>query len=82
MANRAEQMICASGNLSSLDRQLALLYRQSWDQADEKKRAALLGSRQRFNDRREACSSPNCMTTEYLSRLKEISDIMAGRAQR
>lgn len=82
LANRAEQMICASGNLSSLDRQLALLYRQSWDQADEKKRAALLGTRQRFNDRREACSSPNCMTTAYLSRLKEISDIMAGRAPR
>lgn len=82
LANRADQMICASGNLSSLDRQLALLYRQSWDQADEKKRAALLDSRQRFNDRREACNSPNCMTTAYLSRLKEISDIMAGRAQR
>ena len=82
LTNRADQMICASGNLSSLDRQLSLLYRQSWDEADEKKRAALLGSRQRFNDRREACSSPNCMTTAYLSRLKEISDIMAGRAQR
>ena len=82
LANRADQMICVSGNLSSLDRQLALLYRQSWDQADEKKRAALLGSRQRFNDRREACGSPNCMTTAYLARLKEISDIMAGRAQR
>ena len=82
LANRADQMICASGNLSSLDRQLALLYRQSWNQADDKKRAALLGSRQRFNDRRDACSSPNCMTTAYLSRLKEISDIMAGRTQR
>ena len=82
LTNRADQMICASGNLSSLDRQLSLLYRQSWNEADEKKRAALLGSRQRFNDRREACSSPNCMTTAYLSRLKEISDIMAGRSQR
>ena len=81
LANRADQMICASGNLSSLDRQLALLYRQSWNQADEKKRVALLGGRQRFNERREACSSPNCMTTAYLSRLKEITDIMAGRAQ-
>ena len=80
--SKADQMICASGNLSSLDRQLALLYRQSWNQADEKKRAALLGSRQRFNDRRAACGSPNCMTTAYLSRLKEISDIMAGRTTR
>lgn len=79
--SKADQMICASGNLSSLDRQLTLLYRQSWNQADEKKRAALLGSRQRFNDRRAACGSPNCMTTAYLSRLKEISDIMAGRVR-
>jgi len=77
--SRAEQIVCANTNLSSLDRQLSLLYRQSWNQADEKKRAALLGTRQRFNDRRQACASPNCMTTAYLSRLKEISDIMAGR---
>jgi hypothetical protein len=77
--SRAEQIVCGNTNLSSLDRQLSLLYRQSWDQADEKRRAALLGTRQRFNDRREACSSPNCMTTAYLSRLKEVSDIMAGR---
>ena len=77
--SRAEQIVCANTNLSSLDRQLSLLYRQSWNQADEKRRAALLGTRQRFNDRREACASPNCMTTAYLSRLKEISDIMAGR---
>jgi len=77
--SRAEQIVCGNTNLSSLDRQLSLLYRQSWNQADEKKRAALLGTRQRFNDRRGACGSPNCMTTAYLSRLKEISDIMAGR---
>lgn len=79
--SRAEQLVCANTNLSSLDRQLTLLYRQSWNRADEKRRAALLDTRQRFNDRREACASPNCMTTAYLSRLKEISDIMAGRKQ-
>lgn len=71
--------VCGNTNLASLDRQLSLLYRQSWNQADEKRRAALLGTRQRFNERRDACVSPNCMTTAYLSRLKEISDIMAGR---
>ena len=79
--SRADQLVCSSTNLSSLDRQLSLLYRQSWNQADDKRRAALLGTRQRFNDRREACGSSNCMTTAYLSRLKEISDIMAGRKQ-
>ena len=73
--------MCASANLSSLDRQLTLLYRQSWKQADDQKRAALIGTRQRFNDRREACGTSNCMTTTYVSRLREISDIMAGKGQ-
>ena len=74
-----DRMICANSNLASLDRQLALLYGQSWKQADETKRAALVGTRQRFNERRDACGSPNCMTTAYVSRLREISDIMAGK---
>jgi uncharacterized protein len=74
-----DRMICANSNLASLDRQLALLYGQSWKQADENKRAALVGTRQRFNERRDACGSPNCMTTAYVSRLREISDIMAGK---
>jgi uncharacterized protein YecT (DUF1311 family) len=80
-SSRSQRIVCASGNLSSLDRQLTLLYRQSWKQADEEKRAALLGTRQRFNDRRESCDTSNCMTTAYVSRLREISDIMAGNGQ-
>ena len=80
-SSRSQQIVCASANLSSLDRQLTLLYRQSWKQADEQKRAALIGTRQRFNDRREACGTSNCMTNTYVSRLREISDIMAGKGQ-
>ena len=79
--SRSERIVCADGNLSSLDRQLALLYRQSWKEADERKRAALVGTRQRFNDRRDACGSSNCMTTAYVTRLREISEIMAGKGQ-
>lgn len=80
-ATRSDRIVCANDNLSSLDRQLALLYRQSWKEADERKRAALVGSRQRFNDRRDACGSSNCMTTAYVTRLREISEIMAGKDQ-
>jgi curved DNA-binding protein CbpA len=80
-ASQSDRLVCADGNLSTLDRQLALLYRQSWKQADAKKRAALIGTRQRFNDRRAACGSSNCMTTAYVTRLREISDIMAGKDQ-
>lgn len=80
--NDASRMICSNDNLASLDRQLASFYRQSWEQADEPRRAALVGSRQRFNERRNACGSQNCMTGVYVARLREISDIMAGRKQR
>ena len=80
-SSRSQRIVCGDENLSSLDRQLALLYRQSWKEADEKKRAALIGTRQRFNDRRDACGSSNCMTTAYVTRLREISEIMAGKDQ-
>jgi uncharacterized protein len=66
----SQKMICADENLSSLERQLALLYRQSWKQADEKEKATLVGTRQRFTDRSKACGSSNCMTTAYVSRLR------------
>jgi len=78
----ADRAICSSGNLTALDRQHGLLYAQSWAKADEAKRAALLGSRERFQERRNACRSENCLTNAYIARLREISDIMARSAQR
>jgi hypothetical protein len=78
-AHRSDRMICENGNLASLDRQLSNFYRQSWDRADEGKRGLLLGTRQQFNVRRDACASPDCLTTAYVARLREIGDIMAGR---
>ena len=78
-AGRSDRMICENGNLASLDWQLSNFYRQSWDRADEGKRGLLLGTRQQFNVRRNACASPDCMTTAYVARLREIGDIMAGR---
>jgi uncharacterized protein len=74
-------MICENANLASLDRQLSNFYRQSWDRADEGKRGLLLGTRQQFNARRDACAFPDCLTTAYVARLREIGDIMAGRAE-
>lgn len=79
IGSRSDRMLCQNGNLASLDRQLSSFYRQSWDRADERTRALLVESRQSFNDRRAACASQSCMTTTYVARLREISDIMAGR---
>lgn len=81
LVGRTERMICDNTNLASLDRQVSSYYRQSWTEADEQKRSALLRTRQSFNDRRDGCASPNCMTSAYVSRLRQISEIMAGRAQ-
>lgn len=82
IAKRADRMVCSDENLTSLDRQLSLLYNQSWAAANERKRMALLGTRHIFNDRRDDCETPNCLTSTYVVRLKEISDIMAGRTPR
>ena len=79
VTDRAEKLICGSSNLSALDRQAALLYSQSWGKASEAKRADLLGTRADFRDRRNACKSESCLTSAYVARLREISDIMAGR---
>ena len=77
----AERTICSSGNLTALDRQLGLLYGQSLNRADEAKRAVLLASRDRFQERRSACRSESCLTSAYVARLREISDIMARGSQ-
>ena len=77
----ADRAICNSSNLTALDRQHSLLYAQSWATADDAKRAALLGSRERFRAKRDTCRSESCLTTAYLARLREISDIMARRSQ-
>ena len=63
IAGRPDRMLCQNGNLASLDRQLSSFYRQSWERADERKRALLVETRQGFNTRRDACASQNCMTT-------------------
>ena len=81
VAGRTERMLCANANLALLDRQVSSFYRQSWSQADEQKRSELLRTRQSFDVRRDACSTSNCMTSAYVSRLRQISEIMAGRAQ-
>jgi curved DNA-binding protein CbpA len=76
-----EKTICGSTNLTALDRQASLLYNQSWKQASETKRTALLVSRASFNERRSMCETESCLTSAYVARLREISDIMAGRGQ-
>ena len=76
---RGETAVCKSSDLSRLDRHLGMLYGQSWGQADATRRARLLGTRDRFIDRRDACRSDSCISDAYVSRMREISDIMAKK---
>jgi hypothetical protein len=77
----ADKAVCNNSNLAGLDRQLALLYRQSWAEADAAKRTSLSSTRDQFIDRRNACRSDPCLTSAYVSRLREVSDIMRRRSQ-
>ena len=77
----ADKAVCNNSNLTGLDRQLALLYRQSWAEADASKRTSLSNTRDQFLDRRNACRSDSCLTSAYVSRLREVSDIMRRRSQ-
>ena len=77
----ADRAICRSANLTALDRQYGLLYAQSLARADETRRAVLQSSSGRFQQRRSACRSENCLTNTYITRLREVSDIMARGAQ-
>jgi hypothetical protein len=76
---RGETSVCKSSDLSRLDRHLGVLYGQSWGQADAARRARLLGTRDRFIARREACKSDSCISDAYVKRMREISDIMAKK---
>jgi len=78
---RGEMAVCKNPNLTNLDRQQALLYAQSWSRADADKRAQLIQTRERFIARRDACRSDACTSGAYLARMREVSEIMTGKAQ-
>lgn len=74
-----EKAVCGDSNLAFLDGRMAVLYGQSWGQADEARRAMLLETRAGFVERRDRCGSESCIADAYLKRMREISDIMGGR---
>jgi hypothetical protein len=76
---RGENAVCKNSDLARLDRHLGMLYGQSWGQADAARRAELLGSRERFIARRDACRSDSCINDTYVRRMREISDIMTTK---
>lgn len=68
----------AHPQLANLDRQQALLFNQSWANADAAKRALLQTTRDRFIARREGCRTTTCTRAVTLAQMREVSEIMTG----
>jgi curved DNA-binding protein CbpA len=75
----AAEAICNSASLAGLDREMASLYGDSMERADDTRRALLVRTDGRFLSRRDGCSSESCVHGAYLARIQEIQGIMASR---
>ena len=80
-STRSERAVCADSGLASLDRQMAAQFNSARSQASAQERALLDRTRGRFLSYRNGCRSDDCIADAYRGRMREISDIMAGRWQ-
>lgn len=78
---RGEIAVCSDGGLASLDRQMAAQFGRAVSGADPGQRALLQRTRSRFLSYRDSCRTDACIADAYRGRMREISDIMAGRWQ-
>jgi len=76
---RSEIAVCSDPGLASLDRQMAGQFNSAMRGGTAAQRAVLQRTRGSFLAYRNRCSSNECITDAYRGRMREISDIMAGR---
>lgn len=76
---RGEIAVCADAGLAALDRQMAGQFTRAMGQANAGQRALLQKSRNGFLAYRDSCRSNACIADAYNGRMREITDIMAGR---
>jgi len=76
---RGEIAVCQDPGLAALDRQMAGQFSAAMSRADPEQRALLQRTRGRFLSYRDRCATNQCVAETYRSRMREISDIMAGR---
>ena len=79
---RGEVAVCSDAGLASLDRQMSAQFGRAISSADPGERALLQRTRNRFLSYRDSCRSDACIADAYRGRMREISDIMAGRWHR
>ena len=78
---RGEQAVCSDPGLASLDRQMASQYGRAVAGASPDRQALLRQTRDRFLAFRDRCPDEACIAEAYRGRMREISDIVAGRWQ-
>jgi hypothetical protein len=78
---RGEQAVCADPGLAALDRQMASQYGRAISSSPPDRQALLRQTRDRFLAFRDRCPDSACIAEAYRGRMREISDILAGRWQ-
>lgn len=78
---RGEIAVCNDTGLAALDRRMAAQFNGALSRADPAERALLIRTRDAFLSFRDRCPSNSCIAQTYRGRMREISDIMAGRWQ-
>ena len=76
---RGEIAVCNDSGLAALDRQMASQFYGAMRRADPQQRSLLQSTRSGFLAFRDRCRSDGCIADTYRGRMREISDIMAGR---
>jgi len=76
---RGEIAVCRDSGLAALDRQMAGQFNGAISRANPEQRALLQRTRNSFLSYRDRCGSDSCIAETYRGRMREISDIMAGR---
>ncbi|HYI43361.1 MAG TPA: hypothetical protein VD768_07045 [Sphingomicrobium sp.] len=76
---RGERAVCSDAGLARLDRQMSSQFFAALNRADPQQRRLLQSTRSGFLAFRDRCRSDACVADTYRGRMREISDIMAGR---
>lgn len=76
---RSEIAVCSNVGLAALDREMAAQYLRAIANADARERRLLTSTRDEFLRYRDRCTSEACIAQSYRGRMRQISDIEAGR---
>jgi hypothetical protein len=77
--SRVLVMVCSDPALAAQDRAMSSRFYAALASGDERTRAALRGSRDRFLASRNRCATSDCVSRSYADRMEEIAAMAGGR---